>query len=299
MQLNSEVVTTPPRASATVVLLRDDPQKGLQVFLLRRHTASAVLGGAYVFPGGKLDDADCTAEVHAYLDASPQAMHQALGEPELPLATAAGLYVAAVREVLEECGVLFARASSETSTHDAALRQQWQQQLHRGQEFAALLQREALCVDTQHLAPWSRWITPYQPSVTNKRFDTRFFVAVLPHDQEPVHDNMEAIDSVWLTPMDALTQYWAGGLPLAPPQIMTLASLIPHPHTDSVWKAAQQHRPPLIFPESFDDEQDGVRTLCYPGDPRHSEPKRALRGPTRLRFIAGRFEPVGGFEEFL
>jgi len=68
MQLNSEIVTTPPRASATVVLLRDEPQKGLEVFLLRRHTASAVLGGAYVFPGGKLDAADCTPAVHAHLD---------------------------------------------------------------------------------------------------------------------------------------------------------------------------------------------------------------------------------------
>ena len=43
MQLNSEIITTPPRASATVVLLRDDPEKGLQVFLLRRHMASAAV----------------------------------------------------------------------------------------------------------------------------------------------------------------------------------------------------------------------------------------------------------------
>jgi 8-oxo-dGTP pyrophosphatase MutT (NUDIX family) len=297
MQLNSEVVTTPPRASATVVLLRDDPQKGLQVFLLRRHTASAVLGGAYVFPGGKLDDADCTSEVHAHLDVTPQAMHHALGEPELPEATAAGLYVAAVREVLEECGVLFARAHEGTHIHDATLRQQWQQELHGGQVFAALLQREALCVDTQHLAPWSRWITPYQPAVTNKRFDTRFLVAVLPEGQAPMHDNIEAIDSVWLTPFDALTQYWAGGLPLAPPQIMTLASLLPFAQTDDVLAAAQQHKPPVIFPETFDD--GGVRHMCYPGDPRHSIAQRAMRGPTRLRFVAGRFEPLGGFEEFL
>lgn len=299
MQLNSEVITTPPRASATVVLLRDDPQKGLQVFLLRRHTASAVLGGAYVFPGGKLDAADCTPDAHLHLDTSPEALHLALGEPDLPFSSAAGLYLAAVREVLEECGVLFASGQGTQQIHDAELRQQWQKQLHKGQAFSELLRREALRVQTQYLAPWSRWITPHQPSVTNKRFDTRFFVAVLPKDQAPMHDNIEAIDSVWLTPMDALTQYWAGDLPLAPPQIMTLASLIPHPHSDRVLQTAQQQRPPLIFPEPFDDEQDGVRTLCYPGDPRHSEPKRALRGPTRLRFIDGRFEPVGGFEEFL
>jgi 8-oxo-dGTP pyrophosphatase MutT (NUDIX family) len=289
MQLNSEIVLTPPRASATVVLLRDAPQKGLEVFLLRRHTASAVLGGAYVFPGGKLDDADGDPALHAHMDADLQALHRALGEPELSLETAVGLYVAAVREVLEECGVLFA--------HDASPRRQLQQALHKGQAFGALLQQHTLRLDTHLLAPWSRWITPLQPSVTNKRFDTRFFVAVLPESQQPVHDNIEAIDSVWLSPTEALTRYWAGDLPLAPPQIMTLVALQSHPNTQSVLRFARQQTPPVIFPEPFDDA--GVRTLCYPGDVRHSVPQRAMPGPTRLRFVAGRFEPAGGFQEFL
>jgi 8-oxo-dGTP pyrophosphatase MutT (NUDIX family) len=281
-----------------VVLLRDEPEKGLEVFLLRRHTASAVLGGAYVFPGGKLDEADCAPDLHAYLDSSPPALHSALGEPELLPLTAAGLYVAAVREALEECGVLFARSGAvDALAHDAHQRRQWQQALHDGQGFANVLQHGGLRVDTHHLAPWSRWITPVQPSVSNKRFDTRFFVAVLPAGQHPIHDNIEAIDSAWLTPLEALTRYWAGDLPLAPPQIMTLVSLLPHADTASVLQAANAQKPALILPEAFDDA--GVRTLCYPGDPRHSVPQRAMRGPTRLRFVAGRFEPITGFEEFL
>lgn len=298
MQLNSEAVTTPPRASATVVLLRDEPLKGLEVFLLRRHTASAVLGGAYVFPGGKLDEADCAIDLHSYLDASPHDLHQSLGEPDLPINTAAGLYVAAVREVLEECGVLFARSDAQTSlAHDVDQRLLWQKQLHAGANFSQVLQSASLRMDTQHLAPWSRWITPRVPAVTNKRFDTRFFVAVLPSGQQPVHDNIEAIDSVWLTPREALERYWAGGLSLAPPQIMTLVSLVPHTQTSSVLKMAKQQMPPLVHPEPFDD--NGVRTLCYPGDVRHTIAERAMIGPTRLRFIAGRFEPVGGFKEFI
>ena len=297
MQLNSEIITTPPRASSTVVLLRDDPQKGLQVFLLRRHTASAVLGGAYVFPGGKLDEADCSPDLHTYLDTSTEALHRALGEADLSEHTAAGLYVAAVREVLEECGVLYARSHSQALAHDAMQRQHWQQALHGGQSFAEVLQSAGLRVDTQHLAPWSRWVTPIQPSVTNKRFDTRFFVAVLPQGQHPIHDNIEAIDSGWLTPLDALTRYWRGDLTLAPPQIMTLVSLLPHTDTGSVLQTAKTTKPPLVLPEAFDDA--GVRILCYPGDPRHSVAQRALPGPTRLRFVAGRFEPIKGFEEFL
>ncbi len=298
MQLNSEIITTPPRASATVVLLRDEPQKGLQVFLLRRHTASAVLGGAFVFPGGKLDEADSSPDLHACLDTSSQQLHRRLGELDLPEHNAAGLYVAAVREVLEECGVLYARSTDgHALAHDAMQRKQWQQALHGGQSFLDLLQRAALRIDTQHLAPWSRWITPVQPSVTNKRFDTRFFVAVLPQGQHPIHDNVEAIDSVWLSPLEALTRYWAGDLPLAPPQIMTLVSLLSHRCSQDVLNLARTRKPPLVLPEAFDDQ--GVRTLCYPGDPRHTVALRAMPGPTRLRFVAGRFEPPTGFEEFV
>jgi len=298
MQLNSEIITTPPRASATVVLLRDAPQKGLQVFLLRRHTASAVLGGAYVFPGGKLDEADCAPAIHAYLDTPPLGLQRTLGEADLPAPTAAGLYVAAVREVLEECGVLYARFDpARAEAHAPAQRLNWQQQLHAGQDFAGILESAGLRMDTQRLAPWTRWITPVQPTVTNKRFDTRFFVAALPPDQHPIHDNIESVESVWLSPFDALTRYWAGDLPLAPPQIMTLVSLLSHACTTDVLNYARGQVPALILPEAFDE--DGVRTLCYPGDPRHSVSARAMRGPTRLRFVAGRFEPDGGFEAFL
>jgi 8-oxo-dGTP pyrophosphatase MutT (NUDIX family) len=298
MQLNSEIITTPPRASATVVLLRDDPEKGLQVFLLRRHKASAVLGGAFVFPGGKLDDADCSPEIHDHLDVSTSELHRALGEPETSPDMAAGLYVAAVREVLEECGVLYARLRGNGAlSHDASQRQQWQQDLHDGQSFAKILHCAGLRLETQHLAPWSRWITPVQPSVTNKRFDTRFFIAVLPSGQHPIHDCIEAIDSLWLTPIDALNRYWAGELQLVPPQIMTLVSLLPHLDTQSVFKVAKAKTPSVILPETFDDA--GVRTMCYPGDELHSISQRVMPGPTRLRFVAGRFEPLGGFEEFL
>jgi 8-oxo-dGTP pyrophosphatase MutT (NUDIX family) len=296
MQLNTEHPHDTLQHAATVVLLRQGPH-GPEVLLLQRHSRSKVLGGAYVFPGGKLDVADCDPGLFAHMDADPQSLHRALGEPELPLTTALGLYVAAVREVLEECGVLFARSHPNVPVHDANQRRQWQQQLHGGQAFGALLKQTGLHLDMHHLAPWSRWITPRQPSVTNKRFDTRFFVAVLPKTQQPVHDNIEAIDSVWLSPTEALTRYWAGDLPLVPPQIMTLVALQSHPTTQSVLDFARQQTPPMILPEPFDEA--GVRTLCYPGDPRHSVQQRAMPGPTRLRFVAGRFEPVGGFEEYL
>lgn len=259
MELNHVVVTEAPRASATVVLLRDDRGHGLEVLLLRRHTASAVLGGAYVFPGGKLDDADCSDTACAPLNDDRAALQAALAEPELPLSQTLGLYVAATRELWEECAVR---------------------------------------LPAQALQPWTRWITPVQPSVTNKRFDTRFFVAALPAGQEPQHDNVEAIDTLWLPPRQALQRYWDRDISLAPPQIMTLASLVPFARVDDAMAHARSRRPPCILPEPFDDAQ-GVRTLCYPGDARHSVTQRAMPGPTRLRYLAGRFEPLDGLQALL
>ncbi len=298
MQLNSEVITIPPRASATVVLLSDAPQKGLEVFLLRRHTDSAVLGGAYVFPGGKLDKADSSEYVLRHLDRDPQDLHHSLAEPEIHTDMAAGLYVAAIREALEECGVLYARArNSDALAHDTMQRAQWQKQLHAGETFADVLASGDLQLDTQHLAPWSRWITPRMLSATSKRFDTRFFVAVLPKNQTPIHDDVEAVDSIWLSPHDALLKYWDRGINMAPPQIMTLVNLLPYSDCASVLRAALARKPSVMMPETFD--ADGLRHICYPGDPQHSIKEKAMIGPTRLRFIDGRFEPKDGVGAFL
>ena len=83
MKLNHDVVTTPPLPAATVMLLRDAAD-GLEVFMVRRHGLSDVLGGAYVFPGGKVDREDGLPELLARVDQPVQALHAALGEPGLP-----------------------------------------------------------------------------------------------------------------------------------------------------------------------------------------------------------------------
>lgn len=285
MELNSEVVTAPPRAAATVVMLRDTPD-GLEVFLLKRHGNSDVLGGAYVFPGGKVDAAD--AGLAAHLNQSPAELHAALGEAELDLPTATSFYAAALREAFEESGVLFATDA------DAAQLQQAAALLRAGQSFGDMLAQLTLRLDTRSVLPWSRWITPRMPSVSNKRFDTRFFVAAVPAQQTARHDDYEATESIWLSPRLALQQYWDGQISLAPPQIMSLAHLARHASVASVLTEAQRRLPPVILPESFDD--NGMRVICYPGDERHPVAVRALPGPTRLHFRNRRFEPHSGFE---
>ncbi len=287
MELNLETVTTPPRPAATVVLLRDAPA-GLEVFLMKRHGLSDVLGGAYVFPGGKVDAADAELDMAAHLDQPLQALHTGLAEADIGETTAGALYVAALREAFEECGVLFAQGGqAQAATQAAAL-------LSGGMGFNEVLAQLAMRLQTRSILPWSRWITPVQPSVMNKRFDTRFFVAAVPQGQVARHDDFETTESIWLSPREALQQYWAGQIELAPPQIMSLAHLARHSAVDSVLAAARARRPPVIQPESFNDENG--RVICYPGDARHSVREPALPGPTRLFYRNKRFEPAAGFE---
>ena len=292
MELNLDIVTTPLRPAATVVLLRDAPS-GLEVFLMQRHSRSDVLGGAHVFPGGKVDAADAELDMALHLD-QPLALLQAgLNEVDISARTAGAVYVAAMREVFEESGVRFAQAAGDQAVdcaRAAAL-------LREGQGFNAVLKQLALRLQASRLVPWTRWITPTSPSVTNKRFDTRFFVSSVPAGQVAVHDDIETTDSAWLSPHTALVQYWAGQIELAPPQIMSLVQLSRHASVGSVLLEARSRLPPLIQPEPFDEA--GGRVICYPGDARHSVRNLAMPGPTRLYFRNRRFEPEGGFDSLL
>ncbi|MEO6271235.1 MAG: NUDIX hydrolase [Lautropia sp.] len=289
MELNHLEVTTAPRAAATVVMLRDAAD-GLEVLMLKRHSASSVLGGAFVFPGGKLDPADTELDMAVHLDQDPAALHCALGEPGLSPLEAAGLHVAALREAFEESGLLLAHDVTRRLAELAAMR------VSRGLSFNRLLSDLSLRLDTGNLAPWSRWITPKVPSVTSKRFDTRFFIAVVNDEVEVSHDNHEAVESVWVKPRAALAAYWSGTMALAPPQIMSLAHLVRHGSAGSVLEEARRRGPILVEPHTC--EIEGQRVVCYPGDERHGVRLRALPGPSRLVFRNSRFEPFDGFEAF-
>jgi hypothetical protein len=77
---------------------------------------------------------------------------------------------------------------------------------------------------------------------------------------------------------------------------MSLVHLARYKDVQQAMMASAQRPPPTIQPEPFDDENG--RTICYPGDPRHSQSERAMPGPSRLRYVKGRFEPQGGFDAF-
>ncbi len=289
LQIRSDVIHTPPLASATVMVVRDGPQ-GLEVLMVRRHAHSGVLGGAHVFPGGKLDAADTRVDPDA-LDQPAAACVQALAEPALDPATALGLHVAAVRETFEECGLLL--GSQASPAHVLQVRQH----LRDGIGFVAALQRAGLSLPVSSLVPWSRWVTPRVASVTSKRFDTRFFVAAAPLGQQAEHCTVETTEAVWLSPRSALERCWAGEIELAPPQIMTLGHFHRLGSVARVMALARSRSPGLVEPQPFD--ASGCRVICYPGDPRHPVREPIWPGPTRLTFREQRFDADGGLAALL
>jgi 8-oxo-dGTP pyrophosphatase MutT (NUDIX family) len=290
MELNHDAVNTPPVTAASLVVLRDG-QQGLEVLLLKRHGASGVFGGVHVFPGGKVDAGDGDESAMSVLDQPPETLHRQLGEPALQPRDAAALYLAALREAFEECGLLLANMADATRLTQVA------ELVRQGHGFASALQSLKLQLHTRQVLPWSRWITPRVPSVSSKRFDTRFFLAEAPENQTARHDNHEATDSVWLTPRQGLERYWDGQIELAPPQIMSLVHLARYESVHEALDVARKRPPPVIQPEPF--EELDTRVVCYPGDARHSVPERALPGPTRLFFRNRRFEPAGGLKDLL
>ncbi|MCA9606567.1 MAG: NUDIX hydrolase, partial [Myxococcales bacterium] len=158
----SEPVT--PRDAATVLLLREEPEGGFSVFMVKRHQKSGFMAGAYVFPGGTVDDADHGwTRVHGR---APDDAAALLGEDDGSLAIA--LHVAAIRETFEEAGVLIADGADDADL--AAARAS----LHDGADFAALAEEHALTLRLDRIAPWSRWVTPF---IESRRYDARFFLA--------------------------------------------------------------------------------------------------------------------------
>lgn len=178
----------------------------------RSHDAIFV-GGAWVFPGGKLDPHD---REHAWLDYCDLQQECANSLLEME-ADGHAYWIAAIRELVEEAGILLADGATSTM---AASAQQYLQQSPSG--FLDFCRQHQLHLQTGKLKYLSRWITP--PG-SPKRYDTRFFLCPWPEGQEPLQDDHEAIATGWFTAQQALDRYERGDWQLVLPTIMTLRHL--------------------------------------------------------------------------
>ncbi|QFY13923.1 NUDIX hydrolase [Nonomuraea phyllanthi] len=214
------VEPVPARDAATVVILREGPE----VYLLRRKSTMAFAAGAYVFPGGSVDVRD-TDQAVAWAGPSPAEWGAVFKAGE---EVARGLVCAAVRETFEESGVLLAGPGPDSVVADTT-GDDWEADrlalIDRSLAFADFLARRGLVLRSDLLKPWAHWITP---EIEHRRFDTRFFAAVLPAGQRTRDVGGEADQVVWKRPAEAIELARRGEIFLMPPTYRTLSELSAH-----------------------------------------------------------------------
>ena len=211
----------PAMPAATVTIVRD-ARDGIEVLMMRRNLKSGFVPGMYVFPGGGLDDADLLFKNNGLCncldDASASGM---LGVAADGLA----YWAAAIREAFEESGLLLARngAGSLVTLTDAEVAARFdaqRRQLNAGElDFAALIAAESLQLAADQLVYFAHWITPV---TAPRRYDTRFFMAEAPPEQEQFHDDHETIAATWISPAGALTLHQRGEFEMRTPTVRTL-----------------------------------------------------------------------------
>ena len=257
----------PVRPAATVMLIRDRADgAGSEVFLLRRTLGAAFGGGFYVFPGGRLDEADATDEVAAICDGLDDTAASAL----LGLAHGGLSYwIAAIRECFEEAGVLLAvRADGAPLHFDDGSVDRFAGARHRLHDgtlgLVEFCTAENVRLATGSIRYLSHWITPFGEA---RRFDTRILLARAPQGQEPLHDDGETIDSLWMSPADALAKVEAGEFMMMPPTIASLRFVAGHPDADAALAAAAAiERPTAIEPKLVVAPDGRVTDILLPGD---------------------------------
>jgi len=262
-----------PLDSATVILLRQGPGGAVETFLMLRRKQSKSFMGAHVFPGGKLDGDDCSAGLAGCVRGMDgKRARELLNEPELSPDRALGLMLCVVRELFEEAGVLLASGKDGAPVDLAdpvrARIKSCRRDVHCGdQSLAELARDEDISFALSELAPYSRWITP---KLEKRRFDTRFFLVRLPEGQEAWHDDVELIDSLWISPGDALKKQQAGEIVLYPPTLVTLAELAGFTSIEQAFDAARS-RP--ILPTAPMPFKDGdLFGVLLPHDPEYIDP---------------------------
>jgi len=259
-----------PLPAATVTLVRDTA-RGLEVLLLQRNHESGFMPGMFLFPGGAVDPEDAAPEMcERCRGLDEQRAGAMLGTAERALA----YWTAAIRECFEEAGVLLAygAAGGMIKLDDAEIRSRYaayRAQLNAGKHtFVDVLRAEGLQLAVDRLTYFSHWITPVGAP---RRYDTRFFVAAAPAEQDALHDNRETIHHVWMAPGAALDRYRRGEYKMRSPTVKTLEDFAAYDTGERLIAAMRERRDiPAILPRI---NERGERVL--PGDPRYD----AAAGP--------------------
>jgi 8-oxo-dGTP pyrophosphatase MutT (NUDIX family) len=220
-----------PIKASTIVVVRPEHNGGIEVLMTRRRPEMQFLGGFLVFPGGGVENEDCSDKMLSLCRGLTRSDAQRILGADIAPEMSLGHWVAAVRELFEETGVHFfideQGIAPDISQVDIAKRlSEKRRALSKGDFLLPqLLESEGLFCDLGRLTYLFHRITPEKYST---RFDTRFYLAALPNNQIPLISSEEVSESLWLAPQTALDEAASGKFPMMPPTLISLRTLAEH-----------------------------------------------------------------------
>ena len=201
--------------------------------MIRRNKGMKFLGGYYAFPGGKVDAGDGSA-------ASLACCHGiGAGEAETIFPggdrPAIAYWVTAVRELLEETGILLACDAGGCAVDaEAPAVEEIRERLMAGEPFAELLAGQGWSCDLRPLRYLSHFITPRSIPI---RFSARFFLCPVPEGQAPRLFTEETSEGFWIAPGEGYRRFVANEMVMAEPAEYGLGYLAQFGSLDEIWTA--------------------------------------------------------------
>jgi 8-oxo-dGTP pyrophosphatase MutT (NUDIX family) len=235
--------------AATLILVREPAGASPELLMVERAGGMAFAAGAYVFPGGRIDEAD----------------RQLAGDLGVEAAA-----VAALRETVEETAV----PAGLKPTPDAATARAMQDKLVADASLAELLQDRGLVLDASTLTPWARWVPKFHAV---RRFDTLFYVARCPEGEwEPRVIEGECTFAAWLTAAEVLERDARGEARLIFPTRRNLERLAQHSSFDAIHADAIAHPIEPVTP--WVEERQGEKFITIPDHLGYPVTKERLDG---------------------
>jgi 8-oxo-dGTP pyrophosphatase MutT (NUDIX family) len=221
--------------AATLIVVRERPSGPPELLMVERAGGMAFAAGAWVFPGGRIDEADRRL-------ADPAGVDPAV--------------VTAIRETLEETAVPVGLSP----TPDSVAARELQDALLAEESFADQLTARGLELDGAALTPFARWIPKFHAV---RRFDTIFYVARCPEgDWQPRIIEGECAAGEWMSAAELLERDIRGEARLIFPTRRNLERLAQHSSFDEIRADALAHRIEPVTP--WVEERNGERFITIP-----------------------------------
>ena len=205
--------------------------------MIRRNKGMKFLGGYYAFPGGKVDAKDGdSASVRCCSGLGVEEAERIFPGGDTP---AIAYWVTAVRELLEETGILLACDAHGRPLDAGALLvaprvEDVRRRLMAGEPFADLLAGQGWFCDLRPLRYLSHFITPRSSPI---RFSARFFLCPVPAGQAPRLFTEETSEGFWIAPGEGYRRFLANELAMAEPAEYGLGYLAQFDSLDGLWDA--------------------------------------------------------------